>query len=450
MSGAMERTPHLPTTRYAKSGNVHVAYQVFGEGEIDLVFFPGFVSNIEIYWEQPLFARWLRKLGSFARVITFDKRGTGLSDRLDVLPTMDERMDDVRAVMDAAGSERAAVFGLSEGGSLATLFAAHYPERCRALVLWGAFAKFSSWFPTSEKLERFFEYAEKDWGTGGNIGAWAPAQKDDPEFREWFAKRERASASPAAVVALMRMNMVIDISGILPYVHVPTLVVHRTHDPVVNVEGGRQLANSIPNARLLELPGINHFPFLGDDTDQITNEVAEFLTGVKPAIDDERILATVLVTDIVESTKRAEAMGDRRWRDLLDAHNATFRRELKRFRGNEIKTTGDGFLATFDGPGRAIHCSLSMIAAVKSLGVEIRAGLHTGEVEVGENDVRGIAVHVAARVAALAQPGQCLVSRTVKDLVAGADIRFSELGKRELKGLTEAIDLFAAAPRPGA
>jgi pimeloyl-ACP methyl ester carboxylesterase/class 3 adenylate cyclase len=436
----------LPTTRYAKSGNVHVAYQVFGEGDIDLVFFPGFVSNIETYWEEPHFARWLRKLASFARVITFDKRGTGLSDRLEVLPTMDERMDDVRAVMDAAGSERAAVFGLSEGGSLATLFAAHYPERCRALVLWGAFAKFSSWFPTSEKLEKFFEYVEKSWGTGGNIGAWAPSKKDDPAFREWFAKRERSSASPAAVVALMRMNMMIDISGILPYVHVPTLVVHRTNDPVVNVEGGRQLANHIPNARFLELPGVNHLPFLGDDCDQVTNEVAEFLTGVKPAIGGERILATVLLTDIVDSTKRAEALGDRRWRELLDAHNAAFRRELTRFRGTEVKTTGDGFLATFDGPGRAIHCSLSLIAAIRSLGIEIRAGLHTGEVEVVQNDVQGIAVHVAARVAALAQASECLVTRTVKDLVAGADIRFSERGKRDLKGLGEPIDLFAAAP----
>ncbi len=296
----MKGPSELPNTRYAKSGNVHVAYQVFGEGPIDLVFFPGFVSNIETYWEEPSLARWLRKLGGFARVITFDKRGTGLSDRLEMLPTMDERMDDVRAVMDAAGSQRAAVFGLSEGGSLATLFAAHYPERCRALVLWGAFAKFSSWFPTSEKLEKFFEYVEKGWGTGGNIGAWAPSKKDDPAFREWFAKRERSSASPAAVVALMRMNMMIDISGILPYVRVPTLVVHRTNDPVVNVEGGRQLANSIPNARLLELPGVNHLPFLGDDADEITNQVIEFLTGVKPAIDDERVLATVLVTDIVE------------------------------------------------------------------------------------------------------------------------------------------------------
>jgi len=253
----------LPTTRYAKSGSVHVAYQVFGNGDIDLVFFPGFVSNIEVYWEEPHFARWLRRLASFARVITFDKRGTGLSDRLEILPTMDERMDDVRAVMDAAGSERAAIFGLSEGGSLATLFAAHYPERCRALVLWGAFAKFSSWFPKPEKLEKFFEYVESQWGTGANIGVWAPAMKEDPAFREWFAKRERASASPAAVVALMRMNMTIDISGILPCVRVPTLVVHRTDDTVVSIEGGRQLASSIPNAPLFAIARDQPLPVFG-------------------------------------------------------------------------------------------------------------------------------------------------------------------------------------------
>lgn len=441
----MDGSSTLPITRYAKSGNVHVAYQIFGKGEIDLVFFPGFVSNIETYWEEPNFAHWLNKLASFARVITFDKRGTGLSDRVESLPTMDERMDDVRAVMDAAASEKAAVFGLSEGGSLATLFAAHYPERCRALVLWGAFAKFSSWFATPEKLEKFFEYVEKDWGTGANLNAWAPSKNDDPVFREWFARRERTAASPAAAIALMRMNSMIEISGILPYVHVPTLVIHRTQDPVVNVEGGRQLAKNIPNARLLEVPGIDHLPYLGDDSDQLTDEVAEFLTGIKPAISRERILATVLLTDIVDSTKRAEAIGDRRWRELLDAHNTIFRRELTRFRGVEVKTTGDGFLATFDGPGRAIHCSLSLISAMRSLGIEIRAGLHTGEIEVGKNDVRGIAVHVAARVVAEAQARECLVTRTVKDLVAGADIRFTERGKHDLKGLSEPVDLFAVA-----
>jgi len=433
----------MPRTRYARSGDVHVAYQVFGEGEIDLVFFPGFVSNIETYWEEPSFAHWLNKLASFARVITFDKRGTGLSDRVESLPTMDERMDDVRAVMDAAGSQKAAVFGLSEGGSLATLFAAHYPERCRALVLWGAFAKFSSWFSTPEKLEKFFDYVEKDWGTGANLNTWAPSKKDDPIFRDWFARRERTAASPAAAIALMRMNSMIDISGILPYVRVPTLVIHRTQDPVVNVEGGRQLAKSIPNARLLEVAGIDHLPYLGDDSDQLTDEVAEFLTGVKPAISGARILATVLLTDIVDSTKRAEAMGDKRWRELLDTHNAIFRRELARFRGVEVKTTGDGFLATFDGPGRAIHCSLSLIAAIQLIGIEIRAGLHTGEVEVSKNDVRGIAVHIAARVAAQAQANECLVTRTVKDLVAGAGICFTERGKRDLKGLAEPVDLFA-------
>ena len=436
----------LPTTRYAKSGNVHVAYQVFGDGPIDLVFFPGFVSNIEVYWEEPSFARWLRKLGNFSRVIMFDKRGTGLSDRLERLPTMDERMDDARAVMDAADSKRAAVFGLSEGGSLATLFAAHYPERCQALVLWGAFARFSSWFPTSERLNGFFDYAETKWGTGSNIGAWAPSKANDPVFREWFAKRERTGASPAAVTALMRINSEIDISGILPYVRVPTLVIHRTQDPVVNVEGGRYLANSIPNARLLELPGNNHLPYLGDDLDEVLDDITEFLTGARPPAGAERTLATVLFTDIVNSTQRAEAMGDRRWRELLDTHNSVFRGVLARFRGIEVKTLGDGFMATFDGPGRAIHCSLALIDALRSLGVEIRAGLHTGEVEVGSNDVRGIAVHIASRVAALAQPGECLVTRTVKDLVAGADVRFAERGKRELKGFADAVDLFAASP----
>jgi pimeloyl-ACP methyl ester carboxylesterase len=443
----MGETPALPRTRYARSGSVHVAYQIFGEGGIDLVFCPGFVSNIETYWEEPSFAHWLSKLASFARVISFDKRGTGLSDRVESLPTMDERMDDVRAVMDAAGSEKAAVFGLSEGGSLATLFAAHYPERCKALVLWGAFAKFTSWFPTPEKLEKFFDYVEKDWGTGANLNAWAPSKKDDPVFREWFARRERTAASPAAAIALMRMNSMIDISGILPYVHVPTLVIHRTQDPVVNVDGGRQLAKDIPNARLLEVPGNDHLPYLGEDSDQLTDEVAEFLTGVKPATGGERVLATVLLTDIVGSTRHAETMGDRRWREVLDAHNAIFRRELTRFRGVEVKTTGDGFLATFDGPGRAIQCSLSLVHAMKSLGIEIRAGLHTGEVEVGKNDVRGIAVHVAARVAAQAQANECLVTRTVKDLVAGAGIRFTGRGKRDLKGLAEPIDLFAVASR---
>jgi class 3 adenylate cyclase len=241
------------------------------------------------------------------------------------------------------------------------------------------------------------------------------------------------------------MNKMIDISRILPYVHVPTLVIHRTDDPVVNIEGGRELANNIPNARLLELPGINHLPFLDDDSDEITNEVAEFVTGVKPPIGGDRVLSTVLLSDIVNSTKRAEALGDKRWRELLDAHNDVFRRELARYRGIEIKTTGDGFLATFDGPGRAIHCALSLIAAVRPLGIEIRAGLHTGEVELRKNDVHGIAVHVAARVASQAQASECLVSRTVKDLVAGADIHFSDRGRRDLKGLTEPIDLFAAA-----
>lgn len=443
----MEARPASLRTRYARSGSVHVAYQVFGEGEIDLVFCPGFVSNIETYWEEPSFARWLNQLASFSRVITFDKRGTGLSDRVESLPTMEERMDDVRAVMDAAGSQKAAVFGLSEGGSLATLFAAHYPERCKALVLWGAFAKFSSWFSTPEKLEKFFEYVEKDWGTGANLDSWAPSKKDDPVFREWFARRERTAASPAAAVALMRMNSMIDISGILPYVRVPTLVIHRTQDPVVSVEGGRQLAKSIPNARLIEVPGIDHLPYLGEDSGQLTDEVAEFLTGVKPAIGDDRVLATILFTDIVGATERAAALGDQSWRNLLGQHNAIVRRELERYRGKEIDTAGDGFMAAFDGPARGIRCAQAIVRALsEQLQIEIRAGLHTGECELLDGKYAGLAVHIGARVAALASSGEVLVSNTVKDLVAGSGLQFSERGSHTLKGVPGQWQLFASNP----
>jgi class 3 adenylate cyclase len=437
----------LPTTRYAKSGEVHVAYQVFGEGDIDLVYVPGFISNIEHYWEEPGYARLLRGLARFSRVLMFDKRGTGLSDRVERLPTMDERMDDVRAVLDAEGLERAAVMGVSEGGSLATLFAASHPSRCQALVLYGAFAKFSSWFATPQKLAQFFDYVEKQWGSGANVATYAPSRKDDSAFCQWFARRERVGASPAAASALMRMNSEIDITAILPSVRVPTLVIHRTGDLAVDVEGGRQLAKGIPNAKLIELPGNDHLPQVGD-VESILGHVAEFLTGAKPTVGDERTLATVLLTDIVGSTQRAEALGDRRWRDLLEAHSDVIRQELRHFRGKEVKSLGDGVLAVFDGPGRAINCSLSIIDSVKRLGIEIRAGLHTGEVELGDTDVRGIAVHVAARVAALAGPSECLVTRTVRDLVAGAEIQFSGRGKQALKGLAEPVDLFRASALP--
>jgi pimeloyl-ACP methyl ester carboxylesterase len=416
------RVERQPDTRYAKSGDVHVAYQVFGEGAIDLVFVPGFISNVEVYWEDPSHARWLRRLGRFARVISFDKRGTGLSDRVSTMPAMDQRMDDVRAVLDAAASQSAAILGVSEGGSLAVLFAATHPERCRALILYGAFAQFSDWFPTKEKLEAFFQYAETKWGTGDNLPVWAPSRKDDKAFKSWFARRERLGASPAAVIELMKMNSEIDIRGILPAIRVPTLVMHRTADRAVSVEGSRALARHIPNARLLELPGEDHLPYLGEDSDRIVDEIEQFLTGTRAVIEPDRVLATVMFTDIVGSTRHASELGDRRWREVLDQHDEIVRREIARFRGREVKTLGDGFLATFDGPARAVRCAKSISDVVRPLGVEVRSGVHTGEIEMKGDDVAGLAVHIAARVAAAASAGQVLVSSTVRDLVAGSGL----------------------------
>ena len=435
----------LPVTRYAKSGDVHVAYQIFGDGPIDLVFVPGWVSNLDLWWDSPITAGWLERFGRFARVIMFDKRGTGLSDRDCGLPGMDQRMDDIRAVMDAVGSNRAAVLGISEGGSLAALFAASHPDRCHALVLHGAFAKFTSWFPTQGDLDAFFDYVREKWGSGDSMPRYSQSRKEDQAYHMWWARRERAAASPSTAITLMQMNSEIDISGILPAVRVPTLVIHRTDDAVVDTDGGRQLANLIPHAQFFETPGSDHTPWTGDDVDAIAGRIEEFLTGSKPAVSIDRVLATILFTDIVGSTKQAESLGDRRWKALLSAHDDIVRRELIRFRGNEVKSLGDGFLATFDGPARAAHGALSVIEAVRSLGIEIRAGIHTGEVELQETDVRGVAVHIAARIAGQAAAGECLVSRTVKDLVAGAELKFTERGRPHLKGLAEPMHLFAAS-----
>jgi class 3 adenylate cyclase len=435
----------LPATHYAKAGDVFVAYQVFGDGPIDLVFVPGWISHLDLWWESPYTANWLARFGRFARVIMFDKRGTGLSDRGTGMPAMDQRMDDIRAVMDAAGSRRAAVLGISEGGSLAALFAASHPDRCQALVLHGAFAKFASWFPTQAALDAFYAYVRDKWGSGDAMARFSPSLKDDLAYRDWYARRERAAASPSAAIALMKTNSEIDVSSVLPAVRVPTLVIHRSHDAVVDVDGGRQLARLIPDAQLFESPGADHTPWSGDDMEIVAGRIEEFLTGSKGAASLDRVLATVMFTDIVASTERAEALGDRRWRELLDAHDDAVRRELARFRGKEVKSLGDGFLATFDGPARAAHCALAAIEAVRALGLEIRAGVHTGEVELDKNDVRGVAVHVASRIAGRAAAGECLVSRTVKDLVAGADLKFLERGRPQLKGLAEPMDVFAVA-----
>jgi pimeloyl-ACP methyl ester carboxylesterase len=430
------------TIRYAKSGPVHVAYQVFGDGAVDLVLVPGFISHLEHWWSEPSHARWLHRLGESARVILFDKRGTGLSDRVNPQPDMDARMDDVRAVLDAVGIQRAAIMGISEAGSLASLFAATHPERCQALILYGAFARFSSWFPTEAALQQFYHYADTTWGTGASLPMFVPSMADNKAFQEWWGRFERLGATPAACIEIMRLNSQIDVSAILPTIHVPTLVIHRTDDVAVAVEGGRELAARIPNARYVELPGADHIPFVGDNAGEIADVIEEFLTGSRAPVAIDRVLATVLFTDIVGSTEKAAALGDRRWRDVLDEHNKAIRAELARFRGREVKSLGDGFLATFDGPARAIHCAQSIITALRALEISIRAGIHTGEVEIADDDIRGIAVHITSRVASLGGADDIVVSRTIKDLVAGSGITFQDFGTHVLKGVPDAWQLY--------
>ena len=432
-----------PVTRYAKCGDVHIAYQTFGEGSVNLVVAPPFVSNIENYWDEPDFARWLHRFGSYARCVMFDKRGTGMSDRVAELPGLDVRMEDLTAVMDVVGLERSAVMGVSEGGPLAALFAATYPERCDALVLYGSFARFASWLPTEEALAQFLDYIEQAWGTGGSLPFFAPTRGNDPAFQHWWGRFERLGASPAAATALMRMNSQIDISELVPTIRVPTLVIHRTDDVTINVNGGRFLAEHIPGARYLELPGKDHIPFVGDNAGEIADAIQEFLTGSRAPVEIDRVLATVLFTDIVGSTEKAAALGDSRWRKLLDDYHITIRRNLTRFRGREVKTTGDGILATFDGPARGVRCACAIAEEIHSLGIDVRAGLHTGECEIMGEDVGGIAVHIGARVASLAGAGEVLVSRTVKDLVAGSGLRFADRGSQTLKGVPGDWQIYA-------
>ena len=413
-----------PETRYARSGDVHIAYQVFGEGPLNVIFAPPSYSNVEHWWEDPDATRWLLRLASYARVVMFDKRGTGMSDRVADLAGLDQRMDDLRAVMEAADMEEAALLGMSEGGPMALLFAATHPQQCRALVLCGCFARFTtSWVPTEEQ---FLDYVEHAWGTGGSLPFFAPTRANDPIFQRWWWRFERIGASPAAAKSLMDMNFQIDVSDIISTIRVPTLVIHRTEDVLIRVEGGRYLAQNIPGARYIELPGKDHLPFVGDNATEIADAIEEFLTGSRPAVAVDRVLATVLFTDIVGSTEKAVALGDNRWHDLLDSHHAVIRRNLTRFRGNEVKSTGDGILATFDGPARGVRCACAIAEEIKPLGIEVRAGLHTGECEKIGEDVGGIAVHIGARVAALAGAGEVLVSSTVKDLVAGSGLRFGD------------------------
>jgi pimeloyl-ACP methyl ester carboxylesterase len=429
-------------TRYARSGEVSIAYQVVGDGPFDLVYVPGFVSNIELMWEEPGLARFLERLASFSRLILFDKRGTGLSDPVpnDGLPTLEERMDDVRAVMDAVGSKRAALLGHSEGGNMCVLFSATHPERTTALLLVGSYAKRIRsedypWAPTVEERAREIEETEATWGSPEAFRALAPSRENDPDFQRWIGRYLRQSASPKAAAALLRMNTQIDVRDVLPTIGVPTLLLYRTHDADVHVDEGRYIAERIPGSTFVELPGADHLMWTGD-ADALLDEVEGFLTGVRRGPDPDRVLATVLFTDVVGSTETATRVGDRAWRSLLDRHHQVVRRALGRWRGREIETAGDGFLATFDGPARAIRCAVAATEGIRDLGLQIRAGLDTGEVEIAGGDVRGIAVHIGSRVAGLAGPGEVLVSRTVADLVAGSGIVLSERGEHELKGVT--------------
>lgn len=431
----MEHPMNRAETRYARSGDVHIAYQAYGEGDCNLIVVPPFVSHIENFWDQPDCASWFARLGSFARVAVFDKRGTGMSDRVADLPGLDQRMDDVRAVMDAAGMDRAAILGISEGGPLACMFAATHPQRCRALVLYGSFARFSSWLPDEAALAAFIGYIGSHWGSGGSLGLFAPSRAGDPAFQAWWGRFERLGASPSAATALMRMNSQIDVTDIASAVRVPTLVVHRQEDVTISAEGGRLLAERIAHARYLELPGRDHLPFVGDNTEEILDAIEEFLTGSVAASVTDRVLATVLFLDLERSTERAASLGDRRWSELLGAHLEATRRELARFRGREIDTAGDGLFASFDAPARAIRCALALSAATRRLGLKARIGVHTGECEVMGDKLGGIAVHIGARVAGLALADEVLVTSTVRDLVAGSGIRFEDRGAHLLKGV---------------
>jgi class 3 adenylate cyclase len=436
-----------PQTKYARSGGTHVAYQVSGSGAFDIVMVPGWISHLELQWEQDSYRRFMERLGSFARVIRFDKRNMGLSDRVgDTMPPLEDRMDDVRAVMDAAGSERAALLGISEGGALAIMFAASYPERVTALVLAGAGARlaYAPDYPdgaTQERQDKLLQMVEDGWGTAVLLPFFYPSGADDPEVRGWWARFERMAASPGATMSAGRMAMQLDVRPLLPALRVPSLVIHRLGDRAVPAAHGRYLAAHIPGARYAESPGADHWPWLGDAESDL-GEIEEFLTGARRHYESDRVLATVLFTDIVGSTEQAGKLGDRRWRAVLDDHDRLVRRELSRFRGREVKTTGDGFLATFDGPARGIRCAAAIRDSMAPLGLEVRSGLHTGEVELRDDDVGGMAVHIGARVAAVARPGEVLVSSTVKDLVVGAGIGFADRGQHELRGVPGQWRLF--------
>jgi pimeloyl-ACP methyl ester carboxylesterase len=436
-----------PETRYARRGDVNIAYQVAGSGREDLVFIPGWVSHIEYAWEEPSFAPFLERMASFSRLILLDRPGTGLSDPVEQLPTLEERMDDVRAVMDAAGSERAFLFGISESGPMCALFAATHPDRTRGLLLCNTFACNSEevpWALSDEQWARFEKWVGESWGTGVTPRIFAPSRADDPAFVRSWARFERRAVSPGGMRKLLAMGRDTDVRHVLSSIRVPTVVIHRTGDRALPIAGGRYLAEHIPGARFVEVAGEDHFPWVGD-TDPILDEVEQFVTGARPSAVPDRVLATVLFADVVESTQRLARHGDRSWRELQTRFQATLRREIERHRGRVIDTAGDALFATFDGPARAVRCACATRDAMGGLGIEIRAGLHTGECELVGEKVTGIAVHLGARICSAAQPNEVWVSGTVKDLVAGSGLRFSDRGVHALKGIPGEWRLHAAA-----
>jgi len=441
----------LPSTHYVKSDDVHIAYQVIGDGPFDLLVVPGFISNVEALWQSPDQTAFFRRLASFCRVILFDKRGTGMSDRGSQIFTLEQRMHDVQAILDEVGSERAALFGMSEGGPMSLLYAATYPGRTSALVLYGSYAK-RSWAPDypfgwkDEQWQLVLDDIEHGWGTPQalNIAMRVPSLAADRHAAERIASYYRAAASPGAAAAIMKMNREIDVRHVLPATRVPTLILHRTAERVIDVEHARYMARHIPGAKLVELSGEDHTPWVGD-RDAVLDEVEQFLTGKRHAQEPERVLATVLFVDIVASTERAAALGDGSWRVLLETYYAKVREVLQQYRGREINSAGDGFLAAFDGPARAIRCAGAIRDMARSLDLEVRCGLHTGECELVGDDLAGIAVHIGARVAGLAGPSEVLVSQTVRDLVAGSGLALEDRGVHSLKGVPNEWRLFRAA-----
>jgi len=439
----LEPTP----TRYAREGDLHVAWRTLGDGPVDLLWVPNWIFAVDLIFEEPRWARFFERLASFSRLILFDRRGSGASDPAVGAPTLEERMDDLRIVLDAAGSQRAVIFGVSEAAAMAALFAASRPDRTRALVLWGALPRTFPLGPgdplgaaPAARSRRVID----DWGTGRNLRLFAPSVAGDERFAAWWARLERLAAGPARTLEILRLNARVDVTDVLGTIGVPTLVIHRRGDLVSPLANARHLAAAIPGARLLEMEGDDHIGVAGD-VEPVLAEVEELVTGARSEREAERVLATVLFTDIVDSTGHAAELGDRRWRDLLAEHDKRLRAEVERHRGRAVKSTGDGLLAVFDGPARAIRCGLAAHEAVADLGVRLRVGLHTGECEVLGDDVGGVAVHIGARVTKAAEPGEVLVSGTVRDLVVGSRISFEQRGERELKGVPGTWALYAVA-----